>query len=893
VALERHVVELSARDQLSGTLDKVGRAAKDAGDKAEAAGKRASRSTADWNRAASALGAGLGLAFGAAIKLANDSEVVQSRLQQSVENTGVAYDSLKDKIDAAAGTALSLGFDDEDALNALNTLTNASGDAEQALRDLAIAEDVARGMGVSLGQAANVIAAAETGRIGNLRRMGIAIDENATKEEALAALQKRFAGQAEQYASTNAATWDRFGNSVENALEALGAKLADVQGPLIALGGAGAAIGPLGDAFEALGGKAKLAQLGTSALNLALGPVGLIGFAATAAAGIAYLALTQDDAATAADLAADANAGLTNSLADQATQLDRLGLLSAAKGATDFLQSMIDDAPEAEQRINDLNKAYEGLVTSGRLGRSLDQAIPFGDKEIQQLDEYTRQVIDANDANHDGLITATELRAALDSLVTGFALTGDEITTYSEAFNEALKLASRTDLDGAKIISDLNGINQAVRDGTMTAAEGEQAIRDLTAGYAAYSTVLDGVTEAQQKTIDSLNDLAEKGLANARKRLADLATQLGVMPDLLDAMAESGNAAAIAARNLSDSSATLDTMTRVIIGNTDAIGQNSASLAEWADGMKGTGADADALNTILEANASIQADILAIQAKQAPLLADLAQAQAEYIDGLSKLPADEQLAALAMMDSATAAQAQELAMLAASAAAGELGAEGTKMAESLIVGAAQANPGLAAVLENIGLINETDGVISVNFPNATNLADTLQSLQTAITDLVTATYMLIVAADPDDAFTDIASVKAAVEGLPDGTVKISADTTSFWNMIGGIPQIVGDRYVNVHGVGFYAEALGGVSPWPDTAALGRVSSGNMTLVGEHGPELVNLPGGALVTPNHATRSMTGRGGMDFSGSTFNFYGVQNPQQFMRQMRDYASTMSRS
>jgi hypothetical protein len=410
--------------------------------------------------------------------------------------------------------------------------------------------------------------------------------------------------------------------------------------------------------------------------------------------------------------------------------------------------------------------------------------------------------------------------------------------------------------------------------------------------------VLDGVTEAQQKTIDSLNDLAEKGLANARKRLADLATQLGVMPDLLDAMAESGNAAAIAARNLSDSSATLDTMTRVIIGNTDAIGQNSASLAEWADGMKGTGADADALNTILEANASIQADILAIQAKQAPLLADLAQAQAEYIDGLSKLPADEQLAALAMMDSATAAQAQELAMLAASAAAGELGAEGTKMAESLIVGAAQANPGLAAVLENIGLINETDGVISVNFPNATSLADTLQSLQTALTDLVTATYMLIVAADPDDAFTDIASVKAAVEGLPDGTVKISADTTSFWNMIGGIPQIVGDRYVNVHGVGFYAEALGGVvgaghRHGLDTAALGRVSSGNITMVGEHGPELINLPGGALVTPNHATRSMTGRSGMDFSGSTFNFYGVQNPQQFMRQMRDYASTMSRS
>jgi hypothetical protein len=890
------VVELSAKDTLTPTLNKVGKAAEDAGKKAEDAGKRASRSTTDWNKAASALGAGLGLAFGAAIKLGNESEVVQTRLQTSVENTGVAYDTLKDKIDNAAGTALDLGFDDEDALNALNTLTNATGDAEKALTDLALAEDVARGMGVSLGQAADIVAAAEQGRIGILRRMGLQIDDNATKEQALAQLQQKFAGQADQYAQTNAASWDRFGNSVENALETVGTKLADIQGPLVALGGAGAAIGPLGDAFEAIGGKAKLAQLGTSALNLALGPVGLIGFAATAAAGIAYLALNQDDAASSAEVAAAANQELTNTLADQATQLDRLGLLSQAKGATDFLQQMIEQSPIAEQRLQDLNAVYETLVTRG-LGTDALPDVGFGQKEIQQLDEYTRQVIDANDKNRDGRITATELNAALQQVAGTFRLTGDAATSYTDAFNEALGLAARSDLNGAQIIADLNDINEAVKAGTMTAADGEQAIRNLTANYAQYSTVLDGVTEAQQKTLDSLNALAKQGLEQARQKLADMATQLGLMPDLLDAMAESGNNVAGIARGINDTGAAIDNVSRIVIGNTEAIGQNSQSLADWATEIKASGADADAVNTILEANSSIQADILDIQAKQAPVLAQLAAAQAAYIDGLADQPADQQLAALAMMDTATAAQAQELAMLAASAAAGELGAEGSKMAESLIIGAAEANPGLKAILVNMGLINDTDGEIKVNFPNATNLADTLVSLQTAINDLVTATYMLIVTADPDDAFTDIASVKAAVEGLPDGTIDISADTTSFWNSIGGIPQLVGDRYINVHGVGFM-QALGGVSGAGhlhslDTAALGRVSAGNLTLVGEHGPELVNLPGGSFVTPNHATRyDDRARGGGGLVINELHIHGVQNPKQFMDWQRQYSSAMER-
>ena len=62
MALERHVVELSARDTLTPVLRKVGTEAQRAGKQAEDSSKRATRSMQDWGRAASAVGAAIGVA---------------------------------------------------------------------------------------------------------------------------------------------------------------------------------------------------------------------------------------------------------------------------------------------------------------------------------------------------------------------------------------------------------------------------------------------------------------------------------------------------------------------------------------------------------------------------------------------------------------------------------------------------------------------------------------------------------------------------------------------------------------------------------------------------------------------------------------------------------------
>jgi hypothetical protein len=536
-------------------------------------------------------------------------------------------------------------------------------------------------------------------------------------------------------------------------------------------------------------------------------------------------------------------------------------------------------------------------------GVSLDAALTFDAKVLKGIDDYTKSVADAADGTADGIITFAGLQAAITQLSAGFDDVGVAGESFTKTIQDIIALAGRSDLEGSRILADAQAIIDQLGAGAITAADAEAQLQSIINNYAAYSVVLndttdalDNLTKAQRDTYDSLTQLADEGLENAREQLRDMAEELEIMPDLLDALSASGQGFdfAISASGAVDAANALDNLTRIVIGNTDTIAGNSQALADWATEMRGFGADTDAVNDILEANESIQADILDIQAQQAPLLAELAQSQADYIDEISRMPAEQQLAALALMDTATAAQAQELTMLAAAAAAGELGAEGQAMAAELIAGAAEANPALAAVLEQMGLIDTSEGEIKINFPNATNLADTLDSLQTAITNLVTATYMLIVTADPDDAFQDVEDVKAAVEGLPDGTVDISANTNPYWSTVNSLDgTTVGTTYVDVYfnrrnnPDGSQPFALGGMigtDAFPQ-AQLGRMGAGQMTLVGEAGPELVHLPIGSNVLPNHASRyQMGGGGGITFNGPIT--VVANNPRQFIEQLRDY-------
>jgi hypothetical protein len=283
---DRVQIQITATDGASRVFGQVAQSA----DRMDQSLDQAGRTGVEFSKVGAAIGASLGVAvvaFGEFGRAAAASEAAQARVETAVESTGAAFEDYAEQIEAVSNTALSLSFDDEDALNAISAITTATGDAAFAIENLGLVMDIARGRQIDLAAASKIVIAAEQGRYGSLARLGIQLDANATKEEALAALQGKYAGQAEAYAETSAGAYDRITESLENLMESAGAHTQSLT--MIALGAQ--AIGPaFALATTAVGAFSK-ALAGS---KLAAVPAPLLAIAA--AAGIAYIgfeALTQ------------------------------------------------------------------------------------------------------------------------------------------------------------------------------------------------------------------------------------------------------------------------------------------------------------------------------------------------------------------------------------------------------------------------------------------------------------------------------------------------------------------------------------------------------------------------------------------------------------------------
>lgn len=207
---------------------------------------------------AAAIGLGAGIAASTvimkqSIDAAIEAEKAQTRLDSAFSATNTTAKERAAAMDAVSKTSARAALDDEDLMDTLGRLTRVTGDAATAQRDMGIAADIARGRGIELEAATKLVEAAETGRLGALKRMGIEIpkvteaqdalkaanekatesqikaakaaDDTATRQSAIAALQKQYAGAAEAYGNSAAGAQDRFKVAVENLQESLGKKL--------------------------------------------------------------------------------------------------------------------------------------------------------------------------------------------------------------------------------------------------------------------------------------------------------------------------------------------------------------------------------------------------------------------------------------------------------------------------------------------------------------------------------------------------------------------------------------------------------------------------------------------------------------------------------------------
>lgn len=157
-----------------------------------------------------------------AAKAAIEEQVGMDRLNQTLQNSIPGWDGNTAAIDGYIDKTVALGFADDQLRDSLNFLVGQTKDLAEAQELQATAMDLARAKGISLEQATKAVAKVDQDSIAILKKLGIQVDENMTKEQALTAIREVSAGQAEKYANSAAGSMERVQNAFGDAIEDIG-----------------------------------------------------------------------------------------------------------------------------------------------------------------------------------------------------------------------------------------------------------------------------------------------------------------------------------------------------------------------------------------------------------------------------------------------------------------------------------------------------------------------------------------------------------------------------------------------------------------------------------------------------------------------------------------------
>ncbi len=277
-------------------MQKISTEAKSMGLAVEQSSTTGNRGLTGLQKGFTALGASVGAAaiiLGEFGRKAAEDEASQARVQQAIENTGAAYDEYADRVERAIRVGQEKAFTDDQTRDAITRLIGSTGDASVAINELGLVMDFARARGIDLSTSADIIGKVYGGNLGILTRYGIQLDENTTKEEALAIIQERSAGQAQTYADTTAGDIDILKDKIDETTEAWGRHAGALTTVVALLPGIsvgwGAITGAAGGLTTAIAGEAGAA----GAMALLGGSITTLGAAALIAApGIAALGYT-------------------------------------------------------------------------------------------------------------------------------------------------------------------------------------------------------------------------------------------------------------------------------------------------------------------------------------------------------------------------------------------------------------------------------------------------------------------------------------------------------------------------------------------------------------------------------------------------------------------------
>lgn len=180
-----------------------------------------------------ALAGGAALAVGATVAVgkalydagqaAAAEEVGIAQLGAAVRATGADWGAASAAIETYLAAELRrTALDDGAGREAISRLVTITGDYTKALDLMGLAQDLAAAKGIDLSSAAEIVGRVSAGNTGILSRYGIVLAEGATATEALAQMQKQFAGQAEAYGNTYAGAQQKMDVALGNLKETVG-----------------------------------------------------------------------------------------------------------------------------------------------------------------------------------------------------------------------------------------------------------------------------------------------------------------------------------------------------------------------------------------------------------------------------------------------------------------------------------------------------------------------------------------------------------------------------------------------------------------------------------------------------------------------------------------------
>lgn len=213
-------VEITAKDNATSVLDKI----------------KGGLGNVVTTAAGFAIGGGLSQLPGQLLSMAQaaaDDAASTAQLEQAIKNAEGSFDPYAKQIEDVIKKGQELAFTDDETRGALSILTAQTGDAEEAMKRLTLAQDLARGTGMSLDSAAKLLGKTSDENLNTFKKYGIQLDENATAQDVLNAVDAKFGGQAGAFAESDAAKMQIMADKVGELQEQIGYKLLPVMAALV------------------------------------------------------------------------------------------------------------------------------------------------------------------------------------------------------------------------------------------------------------------------------------------------------------------------------------------------------------------------------------------------------------------------------------------------------------------------------------------------------------------------------------------------------------------------------------------------------------------------------------------------------------------------------------